>query len=554
MTLRLAGSLSALFVVLACDAETDDTSKPLPNPSGGSTSGGGGEGAVGGDGGGGNGGLGGDGGAGAGTTGGGGDGAGAAGAGGGGQGACDSAGPVVEENASKTKYLLKGTILVPSGPLVGELLVDGNTITCVAASCSGAPGAAGATVVDTNGVIAPGLIDGHNHILFNIFDADDWTPMQAYGNSGQWPNEDRYGAMVDTKQWLEGQGNSPVELECELDKYGETKALIAGTTSVQASAGSNSCYASVARTIDTSSNGLPDDNMQTSTLFPSTSSADGVCANFADGDTTAYVIHVAEGVDLTARNQFDTLETISTVDGCLYDAKTTIIHGTALDPTRLAEMGQIGMGLVWSPQSNVFLYGANTDLTKTTDIPTALAEGITVAIAPDWSLGGSQNMLDELRFADVVDNAEWGDILTPRELFEMGTINAAEVLAVDQYLGSIVVGKRADLAVYLPLEADPYETILAATPRDVTMVFVDGRLLYGDADLSGIAPSNAITEDLDVCCRAKFLGIGITGGANKLNQTFAEIQTILSDELAAYDALDFSEWDFWPLTPVVKCP
>src|SRR5438046_9824821 len=51
---------------------------------------------------------------------------------------------------------------------------------------------------------------------------------------------------------------------------------------------------SLARTIDQSANGLPADRIQAATIFPTTSAADSVCGNFADGSTDAYVIHVAE--------------------------------------------------------------------------------------------------------------------------------------------------------------------------------------------------------------------------------------------------------------------
>src|SRR5438034_328506 len=72
-----------------------------------------------------------------------------------------------------------------------------------AAMLPDAPHAGGATIIDTRGVIAPGLIDTHNHILFDIFDDDDWLPTKAYTNHDQWPNEARYQAMLDVKQCLE---------------------------------------------------------------------------------------------------------------------------------------------------------------------------------------------------------------------------------------------------------------------------------------------------------------------------------------------------------------
>jgi cytosine/adenosine deaminase-related metal-dependent hydrolase len=482
------------------------------------------------------------------------------GGGGSGQGACDGGGPLIEKSGVNTKFLLKGTLLLPAGPLEGELLIEGEEITCAATSCSGEPGAAGATVIDTQGVISPGLLDAHNHIIYSVFDEDDWAPAEVYTNHSQWPGEARYGAMGDAKRYLNGEDSSPINVGCEMDKYAETKGLIAGTTSIQASPGSpeRACYQSVARTVDTTHNDLPDDLMQTSVGMPSTSSADGVCANFADGDTNAYVIHIAEGVDQTANNEFQELFTKTTVDGCLFAPQTTIIHGVALTDAQIEQMAAEGMQLVWSPQSNVFLYGGNTDLTKTANIPKYIEEGINIAIAPDWSLGGSQNMLDEMRFGDHVDDEQWGNILAPADIWQMATINAAVALGVDTYLGSLEVGKRADIAVFLPAEgsADPYEAVLQATPREVTMVFLDGRLLYGDADLDGAIAANSIAEDIDICCRAKFLAIAETGGNpnDNLDQLFSEMTDVLNSSLEAYDALDLTEWNFAPVAPVVKCP
>ena len=96
-----------------------------------------------------------------------------------------------------------------------------------------------------------------------------------------------------------------------MDKYGEIKGLIAGTTSIVGAANpaNKACYGSLARTIDQSPNGLADDEVQVATLFPSTSSADGVCKNFASGTTDAYVIHDGEGVDATALAEFAKLAT-----------------------------------------------------------------------------------------------------------------------------------------------------------------------------------------------------------------------------------------------------
>jgi cytosine/adenosine deaminase-related metal-dependent hydrolase len=463
----------------------------------------------------------------------------------------------IVELGNPNHVLLRGFVLTPEQGFLGEVLIEGDVIRCVAESCANEPVAADASIVQTNGIILPGMIDAHNHILFDVFDESDWTPEQAYGNHNQWGAEARYSAMVDAKQHLNGESGT-VDLNCELDKYGELKGLIAGTTSIVGAATptNKGCYGSLARTIDQTSNGLSADKLQAHTLFPSASSADGVCTNFADGDTTAYLVHIAEGTDQTARDELEELRTVTTVDGCLFEARTSIVHGTAFGAAELDTIAAAGMGLVWSPRSNVFLYGSGTDLSKTTDVPGALMRNVRVALAPDWSIGGSQNLLDELRFADEVDATVWGDTLTPAALVDMVTRVPAELIGLDAELGRLAVGLKADVVVIGGDFDAAHASVIAATPREVRLVMVGGLVLYGDDQLAELGPADPGCETLDVCGDPKFLCVARPGGApeDKLGQTFAEIQTALEEALSAYDAMNLSQWDFAPIAPLVRCP
>ena len=92
-------------------------------------------------------------------------------------------------------------------------------------------------------------------------------------------------------------------------------------------------------------------------------------------------------------------------------------------------------------------------------------------------------MLDELRFADSWDNQHFGDVLTPERLFHMVTSDAAIALGIDQYVGTLEVGKRADITIIGGTIADPYGALLAAKPQTVRLVMLDGRVLYGDKAL-----------------------------------------------------------------------
>ena len=302
----------------------------------------------------------------------------------------------------------------------------------------------------------------------------------------------------------------------------------------------------MSRSIDMPQNDLGVDTVQTSATFPpSTDDGDGVCANFADGDAEAYLIHVGEGVDATALAEFAKLDTLTTVDGCLLAPETTITHGVAFTASEFATMAERGMKLTWSPASNVALYG------DTADIPAALDAGVTVALAPDWSMGGSQNLLDELRFADDWDDTHFGDRLAADDLVAMVTTHAAQVVGYDDQLGSITEGFLADLVVVSGSRVDPFQAIVDARPADVRLVMVGGQILYGDAVFAAAAPAGC--ESLDVCGTPKFLCVAESSTHDKLDETYTEIKATLDVAMSEIDADAGLPYDFAPLTPLVRC-
>jgi cytosine/adenosine deaminase-related metal-dependent hydrolase len=464
--------------------------------------------------------------------------------------------------------LLEGTILGETGPFEGQVLtLPSGIIQCAEAGkvCEADPLAKGVAKVTIDGIISPGLIDTHNHILFDIFDDSDWLPKQLYTNHDDWTkdtNEPRYTVMVDAKQCLEdaSQGkpvwcppkyNGTGNLKCEMDKWGELKALVAGTTSVVGLAGTAlPCYASLARSIDTQFNGLATDKVQTAAILPSKATADGVCANYTSGKTVAYLIHVGEGTDDKARAEFTNLGTLTTTAGCLYDPHTAITHGTSFGATEFTAMKAKEMKLTWSPASNIALYGA------TTNIPLALDTGILVSLAPDWSMGGSQNMLDEIRFAKAYSDKNWAGRLKAQDLFTMSTKNPAVILGLSDSLGTIKKGYLADIFAVRGDRTKPYDALIASQSKDVVITMVGGKVLYGDADVRSVAAGGAACEDFDSCGSKKFLCVaepGIT--TDKRNQTYAQIQGILA---AAMTDVDVARpvgigGNFSPVAPVVAC-
>jgi hypothetical protein len=213
-------------------------------------------------------------------------------------------------------------------------------------------------------------------------------------------------------------------------------------------------------------------------------------------------------------------------------------------------MAAHGMSLVWLPHSDVTLYD------QSANVPLALSKGINVSLGTSWSITGSHNLLDELRFADQVDNTRWGNLLSAYDLVQMVTTNAAKTLHLQDVLGSIDVGKKADLTVVAGTCSDPWSTLVRAKPRDIRLVLVGGVALHGDTILQAAAPSSPGCETMDVCGALKFSCVAESGGTvtNKFGQTYAEILANLTKGFADYDAMSLTQWTFAPVTPLVDCP
>src|SRR5205823_3371258 len=90
-------------------------------------------------------------------------------------------------------------------------------------------------------------------------------------------------------------------------------------------------------------------------------------------------IYIAEGkrADNESKSEFALL-----LNAQLLTARTAVVHGVALGSSDFDQMQAAGSVLVWSPRSNVELYG------ETADVASAVRAGVPVLLAPDWSPTG----------------------------------------------------------------------------------------------------------------------------------------------------------------------
>ncbi|MGE0328977.1 MAG: amidohydrolase family protein, partial [Polyangiaceae bacterium] len=123
------------------------------------------------------------------------------------------------------------------------------------------------------------------------------------------------------------------------------------------------------------------------------------------------------------------------------------------------------------------------------------------------------------------------------ELVHMVTKNAAAVLGLESVLGKLEVGLKADIMVIGGDASRPFDSVVAARPRDVRLVMVGGRVLFGDDQLEAAGPANPGCETFDACGRSKFLCVAEASTANLFDQTSTQIEKNLNDALQDLDGV-----------------
>ena len=376
-------------------------------------------------------------------------------------------------------------------------------------------------VVETAGTIYPGIIDAHNHMHYNMAPLWDYSldhrNGDLYDNRYEWKNNPAYSIEVTGPKNLI-QGWDYWDLEHESMKYVEVRAIVGGTTAVQGNpTGDDDEFATIlARNIEYYNFGK--DYMHTKV----TELEDDYIGNHIkngnqSGELDAWFLHLAEGTDESSRAEFDIL-----VNNDLLVGELMLIHGTGLGQAEFASMGEVGADLVWSPTSNLLLYG------DTTDVVTAKSEGVTISLAPDWAPSGTKSPLHELKTADWLNDNRFDNVFSDYELVQMVTSNPADGMNWDEYVGRIKAGLHADLMVVDSFTTNPYRNLIEAIDPDMKLTIVGGLPLFGDEFLltqlgveSEVVQGNGFSKAVDITFE----------GVSKGGQTWASISTDLENAM-----------------------
>ncbi len=204
-------------------------------------------------------------------------------------------------------------------------------------------------------------------------------------------------------------------------------------------------------------------------------------------------IHVSE----TAQEMQDSMRDFSQTPvarlndiGMLDVSPVLAAHCVHLTDADIATLVQKRVGISHNPGSNMKLASG------TAPIPRLLEAGATVGLGTDGAASNNNlDLLEEARLAALLHKLDTGDptVVTARQALAMATREGARALGMDDRVGQLKPGMKADLALLdfrqphlFPRHDVISHLVYAARAGDVRTVFVNGRPLMIDRQLQGL--------------------------------------------------------------------
>ena len=356
-----------------------------------------------------------------------------------------------------------------------------------------------------NHILVPGLINGHTHAPMTLLrgTADDLA-LEEWLNTRIWPLEQKF---IDQQFVTDGAELAIAEMilsgtTCFADMYfypdQVAKAVIKSGIRAQLA-----CPVLDFPTIWAQSSdeyiqkaiGLHDDHRNSELI----SIAFGPHAPYSiSNEPLKKIGTMAEELDIpihmhvheTAKEISDSLEQY----GCrplerlndlgLVSRRLNCVHATQLTQDEISLITEAGSSVVHCPASNMKLASGICDVSNLINCNT------NVCLGTDGTASNNElDLLKEARLASLLAKAtsQVASSLPTHQALEMMTINGAQALGLEESIGSLEVGKLADIAAIsldapntLPVNDPLSHVIYAANSTQVTHVWIGGRIILNE--------------------------------------------------------------------------
>jgi 5-methylthioadenosine/S-adenosylhomocysteine deaminase len=181
----------------------------------------------------------------------------------------------------------------------------------------------------------------------------------------------------------------------------------------------------------------------------------------------------------------------------LTGSHVALAHCVHLSDEEIATLKATGTNVSHCPSSNLKLGSGLAPIVKLLD------QGVSVSLGADGAACNNRlDMFTEMRTAALLQKALHGpEVMPANRTLRLATIDGARALGLDSEIGSLEVGKRADLAIVRldRLHATPVNDVVSALvysseADDVETVVINGQVVMRDRQLLTLDEREVIAE------------------------------------------------------------
>ncbi len=358
------------------------------------------------------------------------------------------------------------------------------------------------------GIIMPGLVNAHTHIPMTLFrgladdlELMDWLENHIFPAEAAFVDEEfvRWGTKLACLEMLQGGTTTFVDMYFyedaiaeEVDRCG-MRALLSQTL-FDFPAPDNETWEEMIEAIRLFVDRWQDHPRITPVIAPHapyTVSGENLVEAFALATEldVPMNIHLAEDKDevVTIRNKTG-MTPVQYVDSLgILDDRVLAAHMVWPTESEIEILAANGVGVAHCPQSNMKVSAGIAP------VPKMIAAGVAVGLGTDGTASNNDlNLWEEIDTAAKLHKVDTLDptVIPARTALRMATIDGARAIGLEDQIGSLEVGKRADLIVVGTdgIHQQPYYDIYSllvysTKASDVRMAMIEGKVVMQDDEV-----------------------------------------------------------------------
>ncbi|HSY52658.1 MAG TPA: amidohydrolase [Thermoanaerobaculia bacterium] len=400
-----------------------------------------------------------------------------------------------------------GTVITMAGPNIenGAVAIDKGDIVAVGRSADIAKRFAGRETIHARGMaVLPGFVNAHTHVPMTLFrgiaddrDLMDWLQHFIFPAEAKNVDRDfvRWGTRLAAAEMIESGTTTFTDMYYfESDVAAEARKAglraVAGETMIDFPVADNKTWEAAVAYVRAFVKRWQGDRLITPALAPhapytvSRAHLEQIRA-LATELHAPILIHVAETKNEAAQIKDNSagLSPAAYLDSIGFLGHDVVAaHGVWLTPEDIKTFAAKRVGVAHCPESNMMLASG---VAPVVDMRRA---GVAVGLGTDGPAGSNNNldMVEEAASAARLQKVTRGDprALSARDVLEMATLGGARVLGMEDRIGTLEAGKRADVIVIdlqqpksQPVYAVESAIVYAASGSSVVTTICDGKVL-----------------------------------------------------------------------------